>query len=242
MKAIPTFLRFGEYGILLEWPTGIDLQTHKEVLRCASHIRAKFRIEVADVVPAYHSVGIFVRSAVNLTEFVERLRDELEFNSEEEKTTQHLISLPVCYDTEFGQDLQEMADSKELSVEKIIELHTAPIYTVYFIGFLPGFPYLGGLDHRLSMDRKAKPRPLIEKGSVGIGGSQTGIYPRSSPGGWNIIGKTPLNLFDPQAVVPTMINAGDLLKFDAITRDEYELILVELQSRTFEWRKEVVDD
>ena len=226
----------------MEWPAGIDLQTHKEVLHVADRIRLGFANYLTDVVPTYHSIGIFVRPSVDLTEFVQKLKGELELVSEEEKSPRHLISLPVCYDPEFGWDLQEMAEAKGMSVDKIIELHTAPIYTVYFIGFLPGFPYLGGLDPKLSMDRKSRPRTVIDKGSVGIGGSQTGIYPRISPGGWNIIGRTPLDLFDPLAESPTMINAGDLLKFEAITRDEYELILVELQSGTFEWRKEAIDD
>lgn len=242
MTSFPTFQVFGERSVLLEWSSGIDLQTHKEVLTYSHHLGAKYSAYLEDVVPTYHSVALFIRPSVNIREFISRLRIEVEHVSEEKKVTKHLISLPVCYDEEFGLDIREMARSKNLTIDQLIALHTAPTYQVYFIGFLPGFPYLGGLDPILSMNRKPRPRAVIEKGSVGIGGSQTGIYPQSSPGGWNIIGRTPLELFEPLAKIPTRINAGDRLKFEAITRDEYELIRVELKTGTFKWRKEEIND
>lgn len=233
---------FGEHTILLEWPARIDEETHRNVLRYMNQIGRDYKDWLVDVVPAYHSVALFVDPSKNINDFLVELRSGLTDISEEKKRSHHLISIPVCYDAQFGWDLQELARSKDLSISEIIRLHTAPVYKVYFMGFLPGFPYLGGLDPKLTMQRKSQPRQIVEKGSVGIGGAQTGIYPCQSPGGWHIIGRTPLELFDPEAATPTVINVGDSLKFEAVTMDEYELIKVEMESGTFSWRKEVLND
>jgi len=242
LTTIPTFRLFGEHTLLLEWPLKIDMEIHEAVLSYSNHIRGKYEEWLVDVVPTYCSIALFLKPSVGLSEVVARIKNDLADVSEEKKSPRHLISLPVCYDENFGLDLLKMAEAKNLDIQHLIKLHTAPIYTVYFIGFLPGFPYMGGLNPLLAMDRKRKPRPSIPKGSVAIGGSQTGIYPRESPGGWNIIGRTPLDLFDPEARIPTMIKAGDRIRFEAVTLEEYELIGVELEAGTFVWRKEEIHD
>ena len=242
MRIVPTLRTFGGHTILLEWPSRIDEAIHHEVLRHSNYIRVIFQKWLIDVVPTYHSIALYVNPKLEIKEFVAVLRTGLKAVSEEKKPQRHLISLPVCYDEDFGLDLLEMSVMKNLSVEEIIRRHTTPTYTVYFVGFLPGFPYLGGLDPSLEIERKETPRPFIDKGSVGIGGSQTGIYPAASPGGWHIIGRTPLDLFDPTATPPAFITPGDKLKFEKISKDEYELIQVEQESGTFRWRKEVMDD
>jgi KipI family sensor histidine kinase inhibitor len=132
--------------------------------------------------------------------------------------------VPVCYDRTFGIDLHEIAQKKNLTVEEIITLHTAPTYQVFSIGFLPGFLYLGGLDARLHTDRKSTPRMNVKKGAVGIGGMQTGIYPKSSPGGWQILGNSPLTFFDVSKENPCFAKAGDFIKFVSITLKEYHQI------------------
>lgn len=139
-----------------------------------------------------------------------------------EATTHHI---PVCYTPRWAPDLTEFAKHKKLSVSDIIQLHTKPDYLVYFLGFLPGFPYLDGLDERLTLPRKRAPSQKIPAGSVAIGGSQTGIYPQESPGGWHVIGRTPLTIFDPKAAAPSFFSAGDRITFYAITGDEYTDIL-----------------
>jgi inhibitor of KinA len=133
-----------------------------------------------------------------------------------------VISIPVCYDIEFGPDLPDVARHAGLSVEEVIRLHSSPTYLVYFLGFSPGFVYLGGLPEALDTPRLATPRASIAGGSVGIAGSQTGIYPVDSPGGWRLIGRTPLRMFDPEAEPPTRLQPGDRMKFAPIDQAQFE--------------------
>src|SRR5271157_16729 len=132
------------------------------------------------------------------------------------------VTIPVCYDVEFGPDLLDVARHAGLSAEEVISLHSSPTYLVYFLGFSPGFVYLGGLPEILHTPRLATPRPSIAGGSVGIAGSQTGIYPVDSPGGWKLIGRTPLRMFDPEATPPTRLRPGDRLKFSPIDRATFD--------------------
>ena len=133
-----------------------------------------------------------------------------------------VVTIPVCYDIEFGPDLLDVAQHAGLSVEEVIRLHSSSTYLVYFLGFSPGFVYLGGLPEALHTPRLATPRPSIAGGSVGIAGSQTGIYPMCSPGGWRLIGQTPLRMFDPNATPPTRLQPGDRMKFAAIDSATFE--------------------
>jgi inhibitor of KinA len=130
------------------------------------------------------------------------------------------VRISVCYETEFGPDLRELSLSRQLSIEEAIHLHTNRIYRVYMIGFLPGFTYLGKLDPRLETPRKTRPVPVLA-GSVGIAGNQAGIYSLNSPGGWHIIGRTPVKLFDPAKGIPVRLKTGDQVQFYPVSREEY---------------------
>ena len=132
------------------------------------------------------------------------------------------IRVPVCYGAAYGPDLAELAKQKHLDEQSIIDLHSSSTYTVYMIGFVPGFAYLGGMNPLLSASRKQKPRSAVPAGSVGIAGLQTGIYPLITPGGWQLIGQTPLRLFDPIRSQPSLFQAGDLIQFYPITVEEYK--------------------
>jgi inhibitor of KinA len=132
----------------------------------------------------------------------------------------HSFRIPVCYDREYGPDLEWMARQKGLSGEEVIRIHHSGSYRIYMVGFLPGFPYMGKIDSRLEIPRKDRPVPVIA-GGVGIAGSQTGIYPLNSPGGWQIIGRTPVRLFDWQADPPIRFQCGDLVEFYPISRKEF---------------------
>jgi inhibitor of KinA len=132
------------------------------------------------------------------------------------------IKIPVCYSSEFGPDIDGLAALHNLSPEAVINLHTEVTYTVYMIGFVPGFAYLGGLNQSLTSPRKAVPRAVVPAGSVGIAGEQTGIYPLQTPGGWQIIGRTPLTMFDANRAQPSLLKAGDLVRFEPITTTEFE--------------------
>ena len=133
-----------------------------------------------------------------------------------------MIEIPICYDAEFGFDLDRVAEHTKLSGPEIINLHSTGEYRVACIGFVPGFTFLAGLPRNLATPRRDVPRKEIPPGSVGIGGAQTGIYPLRSPGGWNLIGRTPLKLFDPTKNPPTLLHPGDRVRFRAITREEFE--------------------
>lgn len=144
--------------------------------------------------------------------------------------------IPVCY--ELGKELEQLAEMKGLSVSEIIEFHSKSSYRLHFYGFLPGFMYLGGLDKRLYTDRKSIPDRLVEAGSVGIGGAQTGIYTLPSPGGWHIIGKTPLNLFDIQKSPPVHPSIGDSIRFIPIDKEAFEYLKQEVIEQRYEWEHE----
>ena len=133
-----------------------------------------------------------------------------------------LVEIPVCYVPEFAPDLDDVARRAGLSTKEVVDLHTRAEYRVACIGFVPGFLFLAGLPKKLATPRRATPRKEIPPGSVGIGGAQTGIYPLRSPGGWNLIGCTPLKLFDPEKDPPTLLRAGDRVRFRAVARDEFE--------------------
>jgi KipI family sensor histidine kinase inhibitor len=131
-------------------------------------------------------------------------------------------SIPVCYGGDLGPDLGDVAAHCGLSTERVIELHSAPEYLVHFLGFSPGFPYLGGMPDVLAMPRLPNPRVRVPAGSVAIGGRQTGVYPLTSPGGWRIIGRTPLRLFTPDADPPALLGMGDRVRFIPISRADFD--------------------
>jgi inhibitor of KinA len=204
---------------LLSWPAKIDLDVNASVVRLNNLLSNK--LTIIDLVPAYASIGIFYDpQSLKIEEILYALELEMDPKSIE-KTQQQIHKIPVCYDLEFGLDIQKMCDYKGISYEKLIELHTSPVYRIYFTGFLPGFLYMGGLNESLYMDRRSEPRLRIAAGSVGIGGTQTGIYPLDSPGGWNIIGRCPVKLFDIGRTEPCRFSGGMDVQFSAITISEF---------------------
>lgn len=143
-------------------------------------------------------------------------------NESEIPNTERLMSIPVCYDGDFGLDLIELSTLLNLSIEEIIRLHLSPNYTVYMVGFTPGFPYMGIIEPALECLRKQKPRIQVAPGSVAIAGNQTGIYPFATPGGWQIIGRTPMKLFSLTTSPPALLQQGDKIKFERISKKEFQ--------------------
>ena len=137
------------------------------------------------------------------------------------ETRKRIFEIPVCYGGEYGPDIQNIAEHAGLSQEEVIQIHSSRDYLIYMLGFLPGFTYLGGLDERLHTPRLANPRIRIPAGSVGIGGSQTGIYPLDSPGGWQLMGMTPVKTYDPSRETPILVEAGDYIRFVPVEEEEY---------------------
>jgi len=187
-----------------------------------------------EITPAYTTVALFydpVRaidagaSVENLFGWIEqRIRQALS-NAKEiqaDRVETSLIEIPVCYEQEFAFDLDEVARHAGIGREEVVDLHCGAEYRVHCVGFTPGFPFLGGLPRKIATPRRDVPRKEIPAGSVAIGGKQTGIYPTKSPGGWNVIGRTPLRLFDPQKSPPALLQAGNRVQFRSITREEFE--------------------
>ena len=166
------------------------------------------------------------------------MKEVFQQNNNTKNIDSRVFEIPVCYDLDFGIDLELISKEKSLEISEIISLHTKPEYRVYFMGFLPGFLYLGGLDKKLQISRKSQPRMKIEKGAVGIGENQTGIYPKVSPGGWQIIGNCPVNFFDKNSEIPTQISAGDYIKFKIVDRAEYDRIKEQVNQGNFQLKKQ----
>jgi inhibitor of KinA len=200
-------------------------KTLDAVLRAAHELERAALPGVIELAPAYATVGVFfdpARTGLDAlrTEIEEALRETEPARSGAEIGS--TIEVPVCYENEFAPDLREVAWHAELSVEQVVQRHSSATYRVTCVGFTPGFPYLSGLPAELATPRRDSPRKRIPPGSVGIGGTQTGIYPSVSPGGWNIIGRTPLRLFDVEREPPALFQAGDRVRFRRISREEFE--------------------
>lgn len=238
-----TYKPFGERAILVEWPKKLDRDILNDLVRFKEKIAEKNIKSIIELKSAYNSLLVFYDDKIeNYPNEVLILRSiYLEKNVSIERTTK-LWKIPVCYDDEFGIDLEFISKEKRLSKSEIIKRHCQVSYLVYFIGFLPGFLYLGGLDKSLEIPRKSTPRLHIEKGAVAIGGSQTGVYPNASPGGWNIIGNSPINFFDVSKDTPCFAKSGDRLKFYPVTLKEYHDIKTLVDANVYQLESEVVND
>lgn len=178
---------------------------------------------VSDIAPAFASVAVFFDSPAKLQAGFEPVETALRGRRKSGSATKpRLVEVPVCYDAEFAPDLEVVAQHSDLPPDDIVARHAAARYHVRCVGFTPGFPFLSGLPAKLATPRREKPRTLVPAGAVGIGGAQTGIYPLPSPGGWNIIGRTPLQLFDPMQEPATLLRAGDRVRFVSISREDFE--------------------
>ncbi len=194
------------------------------------------------MVPAYNSLTLIHREKpIDFDSFKGKLSKWYAEDKKEVYREKLLWRLPVCYDLEFGLDLEEVSKYSDRSLEEIIKLHTENQYMVYGIGFLPGFTYLGGIPEALEIPRKSKPRAKVLKGAVGLAGKQTGIYPRDSPGGWNIIGNCPVPMFDPKKSAPCFVSVGDKMQFYPIERAEYDLYKIEGEVGIYKVEKIILD-
>lgn len=230
-----TYKQFGLQAILIEWPAIINDEIFDDILVFKTKLLERHTSKIVDVIQGYNSLTLVYTSLVsNFNEEVEALQTIYKTNSEPLKQVNLVWEIPVCYDLKFGIDLQGIALQSSLKIEEVIELHTNSIYKVYFIGFLPGFLYLGGLNEQLHFDRKPNPRLRVPKGAVAIGGKQTGIYPNISSGGWNIIGNTPIDFFDIEKENPCFAKPGDFIKFRAVSLQEYNEIVVQIKQNKYE--------
>ncbi len=232
MKFQLTYKLFGRSAILVEWPANISQEIIQDIISFERQV--KEIDSILDTIIAYNSLLIRYQNPIIDKELtISQLKKIYAASSYLIKQDQFLWQIPVCYDVSFGIDLEEIANKKKCSVAEIIRLHTEGDYLVYFIGFQPGFLYLGGLHQTLHVSRKSNPRLRVDKGSVAIGGIQTGIYPQNSSGGWNIIGKSPLNFFDINASEPCFAKPGDRIKFVAVDIHTFYQIEREVANQKF---------
>ena len=221
----------GDAAITVDFGNVIDETINRKVQALFYQLLDDPLTGMIEAVPAYSSVTIYydvytigkiLPGGKTVYEFmVEQMNERLKQPFSETDTVSRLVNIPVCYEKEFAPDIEELAKEKNISVDEVIRIHTSKQYQVYMLGFLPGFAYMGKVDERIIIPRKPQP-VTVAAGSVGIAGKQTGIYPLASPGGWQIIGRTPLMLFDAMKGEPTFLKTGDTVQFIPITKNEFE--------------------
>ena len=218
----------GDRGLLAEFGEGIDPEINRKVRSMCMALERETPGGVVEIIPTYRSLLIVYDP---LTVHPERLKSII---AGLESRLGHIpipppeqVTLPVCYGGDFGPDMAFVAETHGLTENEVIRIHTGTAYQIYMIGFTPGFCFLGGLSERLHTPRLETPRTHVPEGSVGIANAQTGVYPLASPGGWRIIGRTPVRLFAPEKKNPLRYRAGDMIRFVSITRDEYDRLYAE---------------
>ncbi len=224
----PRLYPLGDRALVVEFGQGIDAAVNARVHALAALLDAEPLPGVVDLIPAYATLTlVYAPSAfadagrAPYDTLCGHLRARLARLEAWTPPPAHTVEIPVCYGGEYGPDLDEVARHAGLAAEEVVARHAAPRYRVYLLGFAPGYPYLGGLDPRLAAPRRATPRRRCPAGSVAIGGEQTGVYPLETPGGWNLIGRTPRRLFLPGAEPPCLLAAGDEVRFVPITPAQY---------------------
>lgn len=215
----------GDSSILIEFGQEIKPEINQKISATVQLLKAQHTPGVIDIIPAFCSLLInYDPRVIQFKEIKKRMEDILKIEVKAGETRKKVYEIPVCYGGEYGPDIEQIAEHAGLSVEEVIKIHSSCDYLIYMLGFLPGFCYLGGLDERIHTPRLANPRLKISAGSVGIGGSQTGIYPLDSPGGWQLMGMTPVKTYDPDREVPILVEAGDYIRFVPIDEEEYKRI------------------
>jgi inhibitor of KinA len=219
----------GDRAILIHLGDTIDEKTHRLVRAVCARLTDHPVAGMTELVPAFASVAVhyeptavpngdgsapYDRCAAAIERAVQSLGDEA-------IPPPRTVELPVCYGNEYGPDLEEVAQQHDLTPDEVVRLHSGASYRVYMLGFAPGFAYMGGLPAAIATPRRAEPRTAVPAGSVGIGGSQTGVYPLTLPGGWRLIGRTPVRLFDAARQPPTLLSIGDVVRFRAVSPNEY---------------------
>ncbi|MCH4009617.1 5-oxoprolinase subunit PxpB [Companilactobacillus sp.] len=219
-----SYFQISEQSLEVEFPEQINVEENKIIQSVAREMIAEKAVGVTGVIPAYHTLTInYDFDLTSYKDLVDQVDEIIANLNEQPKTGRTIIELPVCYIQKFGPDLQDVADFGKMSVDELIKMHSETDYFIYMMGFLPGFAYMGSVPKQIAMPRLKIPRKSIAPGSVGIAGEQTGMYPVESPGGWRLLGRTPVKLYDP--ALPTLkYQSGDYVRFVPIDESDYERI------------------
>ena len=218
----------GDSALTIDFGNIISEDINKKVLRLFHHLKKIANHSIIDLVPAYSSLTVYYdmlslqqSQKTSFESMADTLEQLFSKSSDIPEQSNNYFEIPVCYSQKFASDIDYLSQKNELSREDIIQIHVSKTYKVYMLGFLPGFTYMGEVDHRIAIERKPTPVKLFA-GAVGIAGKQTGIYPLESPGGWQIIGRTPTKIFRKEDHNPVLFQPGDEVKFYSITEDEFE--------------------
>lgn len=225
----PTFYPLGDEAVVVRFGEDTDPDTHLAVRVFTRLLETSVPRGMVEHVSALTTVTVLYdpleRSYRDLVEELQSRASTVRADPDEDEARE--IEIPVCYERDFAPDLDLVASHSGLTTDRVIEIHCDAQYVVHMIGFVPGFPYLGGLDERIATPRRESPRDKVPTGSVGIAGNQTGVYPSETPGGWRLIGRTPVRLFSPHRERPSLLHAGDHVRFARISRDEFDRLAEE---------------
>lgn len=224
--------QISEFSALIEFGNEINEEINKKIRVFCSYIDEHPFDGFIEYVPYFTSVSVIYDplkinsdSPFEIIKYIlENILAKLDFSF---VGNEHIVEIPVCYGGEFGPDLEHVAEINNITIDEVIKIHSEGKYLVYMIGFAPGFPYLGGMSERIAAPRRESPRAAIPSGSVGIAGMQTGVYPIETPGGWQIIGRTPVKLFGFEGKPKSLLKSGDIAKFYPISYDEYLSLMEE---------------
>lgn len=236
MSILPNahFDALNERAITITLGEGIDPKLHERIKHVMRSINEHPFTGYVESVPSYTGITVFydplkVRKyyhdkALIHQQVIELLKERIDgtWENVSAESERNIVEIPVCYGGDFGPDLEEVANKNELSQEEVISIHANGEYLVYMIGFAPGFPFIGGMSEEIATPRKAQPREIVPAGAVGIAGAQTGVYPLSTPGGWQLIGQTPVTMFDVDRRQPSLLKSGDIVRFKPISTEEYK--------------------
>lgn len=229
-------LTAGDSALLIEFEQKIAPEINAQITAFVHLLKEQHIEGVTDLIPAFASLLInYDPRVIGYKDLKARIEELLKIEVSEEAGDARVFEIPVCYGGEYGPDIANIAENAGLSEQEVIDIHCSKDYLIYMLGFLPGFVYLGGLDERIHTPRLANPRISIPAGSVGIAASQTGIYPLNSPGGWQLLGMTPVKTYDPERETPILVEAGDYIRFVPVTEEEFLNIKKQVDDGTYEY-------
>lgn len=226
---------YGDDALLVNFDQTIDPEVNRSVLQLDRLMHSQSTQKVRYTIPAYCSlVVVFDPRHTSFRDLRNLIRNQASLSANTPEVAHRRLLIPVCYHPDYGLDLINLSEQLQIDPDLLIQQHCDQVYQVYMLGFLPGFVYMGKLPSRLFCARKQKPRKVVPAQSVGLAGAQTGIYPQEAPGGWQIIGKTPVPTFTPQQREPFLFQAGDLVKFKPITQEQFLEVEAQIANRQFQ--------